>query len=53
MFILSTSKGMVLLLAYVDYLALFGDQKMVEEVKKRLSSIFDTTDLGRSDFSSV
>lgn len=50
LFALRTKQGYVLLLAYVDDLLLVGREKLVVQVKKRLSGLFKVTDLGRCTF---
>lgn len=50
LFALRRGKNKVILLSYVDDLALFGDEGLIIWVKEKLKSLFKITDLGKSKY---
>jgi len=50
LFIMTNDHGIVLLLAYVDDLKLFGKESIIQLVTDELSKIFKLTDMGVSEF---
>lgn len=50
LFLLTEGESIVILLAYVDDLALFGTKALIRTVKDKLMRMFDVKDLGKCSF---